>query len=613
MLEALIVMIILKIKFKALYAGSSDSYDNPENKILDQLFEALESGIYNFKAYVQDMAGNVNYTEEREITVLGNVAPEIVDIEPPSAVTLTADDGTGTQTTDINFNFIVYDANGLDNLPDGQIYSITASGYYKNLDNTLYHYNTKRFFDGGNCFVIGDIDGTPYGYSGEWLRNYSCDVEMYYYDELGPDKDWEIYVTDFEDNDELGASNVDYHETEDVFSLDVTKGIALEVPGGETNSISFLDVGHDSVFGISPDEGYMIMKNIGNVNLGAGSDESFKIYFRGRDLKRVGGSEHISSENFFAYLEFYEGNCWDAMEFQSPNYLILRDRYDVTYDPEEDGNLFPNNALQIPNGNLTLGHAQKNLYYCMTGVDSGIPAGSYTTGDGGTNDPWQITVGPVEWILVLVRLFRFSFGFVLFGVGISIKKKDKKNKKDKFLDIFDEKLKKNFKEKRLTKENLLEVFKEILKDNYDLDIEELLDKEIRKFDVQEVKVPLMIFKSNLSPAEVLCKYLKENKKLRFSEIAKLINRNERTVWINYNNSVKKRKSKLRLEKEIVKDESRVDISVNIFTDRRLSILESVVYYLREKGFRNSEMAQMLDKDQRNISTLYNRVKKKLEL
>mgnify|MGYP001951580552 CR=1 FL=1 len=47
-------------------------------------------------------------------------------------------------------------------------------------------------------------------------------------------------------------------------------------------------------------------------------------------------------------------------------------------------------------------------------------------------------------------------------------------------------------------------------------------------------------------------------------------------------------------------------------DRKLSILESVVKYLKEKGFRNSEIADMLGKDPKNIWTLYSRVRRKMK-
>ena len=66
----------------------------------------------------------------------------------------------------------------------------------------------------------------------------------------------------------------------------------------------------------------------------------------------------------------------------------------------------------------------------------------------------------------------------------------------------------------------------------------------------------------------------------------------------------------RKEKSIVK-ESKFYIPVSIFTDRKLSVLESIVGYLKEKfNLRYSEIAALLNRDERNMWTVYNRYKKK---
>ena len=147
-----------------------------------------------------------------------------------------------------------------------------------------------------------------------------------------------------------------------------------------------------------------------------------------------------------------------------------------------------------------------------------------------------------------------------------------------------------------------------MKDKYNIGLEELLEvsgKREVKFR-EEIEIPLGVFNQGISPAEALAKYLKENMKMRFSEIANKINRDERTIWINYRDANKKKKEKMRIEKKMF-------VSIEIFADRRLSILESVVYYFKEKGYRNIEIAEMLGRDQRNISTLYLRIKKKLNI
>ncbi len=130
-----------------------------------------------------------------------------------------------------------------------------------------------------------------------------------------------------------------------------------------------------------------------------------------------------------------------------------------------------------------------------------------------------------------------------------------------------------------------------------------IKKKIKK-QIKEKEAPLAIFSQKLSPAESLCKYLKENLNMKFSEISKLINRDERTIWINYNNSLKKQKTKFKIKKQNL-------IPITILSNRKLSILESLIRYLKQNNLRNYEIAKLLDKNQRNIWTIYNRTKQKL--
>jgi len=122
---------------------------------------------------------------------------------------------------------------------------------------------------------------------------------------------------------------------------------------------------------------------------------------------------------------------------------------------------------------------------------------------------------------------------------------------------------------------------------------------------KKINIPLSIFSLEIAPAEVLCKYLRENKGLSVGEITELINRNKSSVSINYKNAVNKIREKIKEDRDL-------SVDISIFSNRRLSILESIIKYLKEKGFRNIEIARLLNKDQRNISTLYLRVQKKLK-
>ena len=57
-----------------------------------------------------------------------------------------------------------------------------------------------------------------------------------------------------------------------------------------------------------------------------------------------------------------------------------------------------------------------------------------------------------------------------------------------------------------------------------------------------VKVPVSIFHDRkLSVLEAISEYLKEERSMRFCEIAQAINKNQRTVWTVYSRAKKKRK------------------------------------------------------------------------
>lgn len=200
----------------------------------------------------------------------------------------------------------------------------------------------------------------------------------------------------------------------------------------------------------------------------------------------------------------------------------------------------------------------ETISYCLTQVPT-ISAQLYST-----NTPWEITILAVP--LIIARR----------------KKKSKKKKKNiledaKFLELLDENL-----------EDLLAFVKQ----------------NKLKTKLQEIKIPLEIFKQKLSPAEALCKYLKENENLKFNEIAIALNRDQRTIWINYRNANKKMNEKIQVSSQ------ETNTPINIFEDRKWSILESIVKDLRNKGFTNSRIAELLGKTTSNIWTLYSRIQKK---
>lgn len=137
------------------------------------------------------------------------------------------------------------------------------------------------------------------------------------------------------------------------------------------------------------------------------------------------------------------------------------------------------------------------------------------------------------------------------------------------------------------------------------------DKEIAEMfsskpSDKKYDLPISIFNNKeLSALETITKYLKENQNLRYIDIAKLLNRDQRTIWVTYNNSKKKRQDSLNVE------QSEYIVPLSIFSDRNLSILENLVSYLKDNyNLRYVEIASLLNRDERNIWGVYNKAKKK---
>lgn len=72
---------------------------------------------------------------------------------------------------------------------------------------------------------------------------------------------------------------------------------------------------------------------------------------------------------------------------------------------------------------------------------------------------------------------------------------------------------------------------------------QLIEEKVEKRSLKEyIDIPSFVFKDRtLSVLEVMVEYLKDNKKMKFHEIAQIINRDDRTVWTVYRRAKLKRK------------------------------------------------------------------------
>ena len=145
-----------------------------------------------------------------------------------------------------------------------------------------------------------------------------------------------------------------------------------------------------------------------------------------------------------------------------------------------------------------------------------------------------------------------------------------------------------------------------IKDRYGVGSQEIFNLIEKKPISKEILIPVSIFDSEeLSALEAICKYLREDLDLNYSKIASILNRDSRTIWTTYNIACRKRKEKLSVK------ESKFFIPVSIFTDRRLSVLEALVGYLKDNfKLRYSQIAVLLNRDERNMWSVYSRYKKK---
>lgn len=146
------------------------------------------------------------------------------------------------------------------------------------------------------------------------------------------------------------------------------------------------------------------------------------------------------------------------------------------------------------------------------------------------------------------------------------------------------------KEHKLSSEDIINLVKDLLK---------VPEKE-------EVKIPISVFKNDkLGSLETIVKYLRENKLLAFKQIGSLTNRNEIALAVTYRNAKRK------LEAKFIEEISPYYLPVSILQDRKLSVLENIVSYLKDTfGLTYHKIAILLNRNDRTIWTVYQRGRKK---
>ena len=139
------------------------------------------------------------------------------------------------------------------------------------------------------------------------------------------------------------------------------------------------------------------------------------------------------------------------------------------------------------------------------------------------------------------------------------------------------------------------------------EITALVNKLLKIEVKEEINVPISVFKNEkLSSLETIVKYLRENLLLSFKQIGSLTNRNEIALAVTHRNAKKKLE-----EKFAVTEISPYSIPVTILQDRNISVLENVVFYLKDTfGLTYHKIAILLNRNDRTIWTVYQRAIKK---
>ncbi len=391
------------------------------------------------------------------------------------------------------------------------------------------------------------------------LANFTCTVTMWWWDSAGT---WDI------DANILDNSSNYISNGSTVFQVGETTGFELSpspitwpnVAAGSSNTTSTNDP--------------ILLNNTGNKNISANTIQINATNLRG---------ETTSS------LALWSGNfsmSWETSGDSAPNVECAGSQMNVTA-----GNYANITLANLTRGNYTTNNGyegQEQLYICLRFAGNKLTEQPYSTASEGA---WTIRI----LLVVLIPKKR--------------KKKQKKKEKQKIKSIKDDKLlgaveliiDKLKEEYPLDKKGIIKTIIEKLNSKYEINRKEFL--EIIKAR-EGLTIPITIFSKELGALESITKYMKENLKMNYHEIAKELGRDERTIWSSYKKATEKQKHPIKIK------DTKLSLPISIFENKKLTILESVIIYLKEKGMKYSEVGELLGRDQRNIWTIYSRAGKK---
>lgn len=148
---------------------------------------------------------------------------------------------------------------------------------------------------------------------------------------------------------------------------------------------------------------------------------------------------------------------------------------------------------------------------------------------------------------------------------------------------------------------LIGFFLEYFKKDFEKSLFDFLDLTKREGG----SIPDTILTKKLTVLESIVKYLKENLNFSYKEIARLLNRDQRNIWQTYNAAKKKHKLGFAIK------HYKFLIPSSIFSNRKLSILENLVFYLKnEFNLSYHKIAILIHRDERTVWTVYQKALRK---
>jgi len=119
-------------------------------------------------------------------------------------------------------------------------------------------------------------------------------------------------------------------------------------------------------------------------------------------------------------------------------------------------------------------------------------------------------------------------------------------------------------------------------------------------------IPSTIFSKDLGTLEAVVKYMKNNLGMSYSVIAQQLSRDQRTIWTAYKKASEKQKEPITVK------ETEIFIPIEILANRKLTLLESITLHLKDLEIKNSEIAEIIQRDSRNIWKTHKSALKKLK-